>query len=214
MNMLKCFKIVFSAVLLLAVPAVYAQDFVVTHAGDTLRGKIIALSSLSLKIKTSDKQNLRFNPQQVTEISDDGTRYLSRRVSHKSGEVWRFLRLVDGGAVNLLTMDDGYSPSVSLSSGVLGGGVMGGLGGLGVSVGTGRGKAPAYYVEKAGEDVILKDVVTRFMAGDNRKQEVAEILLSVMGDIPEVADKINGTSRFSEKVLRDLVSDYNDLSAH
>jgi len=55
-------------------------------------------------------------------------------------------------------------------------------------------------------------VVTRFMAGDSRKQEVAETLLNVMGDIPEIADKINNTSRFTEKTLRDLVYDYNDIS--
>lgn len=210
--MYKYLKIVSFALLLFSASSAYSQDYVLTSDRDTLNGKITSLTSASLKIKTEDKRTIKLNPQQVLRLSDDGTNYLSRQVDHKSGTVWRFLRLVDSGAVNLMTLDDGYSPSVSVSSGVLGGGVMGGLGGLGVSVGSGRGKSPAYYVEKNGESTILKDVVTRFMAGESRKQEVTEILLSIMGDIPEIADKINSTSRFTEKTLRDLVYDYNDLA--
>lgn len=209
--MYRYLRLVFSAFFLLFVSAGYSQDYVVTSAGDTLRGKIVGLTSSSLKIKTEEKRTIKLDPQQAKELSDDGTSYLSRQVYHKNGNAWRFLRLVDSGAVNLMTLDDGYSPSVSVSSGFTGGGVIGGLGGLGVSVGSGRGKAPAYYVEKNGTSAVLRDVVTRFMAGDSRKQEVAGILLSVMGDIPEVADKINNTSRFTEKTLRELVYDYNDL---
>lgn len=207
--MYKYFNAVFFTVLLLSVSAAYSQDYVLTSEGDTLRGKITALTSSSLKIKTEDKRTVKLSPEKVLRLSDNGASYLSRQVYHKQGSVWRFLRLVDSGAVNLLTLDDGYSPSVSVSSGVFGGGMMGGLG---VSLGSGRGKSPAYYVEKDGENTILKDVVTRFMAGDSRKQEVTEILLSVMGDIPEIADKINNASRFTEKTLRDLVYDYNDIS--
>ncbi len=208
--MYKLFKTVFFAVLLLSVSVAYSQDYVLTAEGDTLRGKITALTSSSLKIKTEDKRTVKLSPENVLRLSDNGMSYLSRKVYHKQGSVWRFLRLVDSGAVNLLTLDDGYSPSVSVSSGVFGGGMMGG--GVGVSLGSGRGKSPAYFVEKDGENTVLKDVVTRFMAGDSRKQEVTEILLSVMGDIPEIADKINNASRFTEKTLRDLVYDYNDIS--
>jgi hypothetical protein len=204
------FKFVFLTVLLLSVSAAHSQDYVLTSDGDTLRGKISALTSSSLKFKTDNKRTVKLSPEKVLRLSDNGTSYLSRQVYHKQGSVWRFLRLVDSGAVNLLTMDDGYSPSVSVSSGVFGGGGM--MGGLGVSLGSGRGKSPAYYVEKDAENIVLKDVVTRFMAGDSRKQEVTETLLNVMGDIPEIADKINNTSRFTEKTLRDLVYDYNDIS--
>jgi len=207
--MYKYFNAVFFTVLLLSVSAAYSQDYVLTSEGDTLRGKITELTSSSLKIKTEDKRTVKLSPEKVLRLSDNGASYLSRQVYHKQGSVWRFLRLVDSGAVNLLTLDDGYSPSVSVSSGVFGGGMMGGLG---VSLGSGRGKSPAYYVEKDGENTVLKDVVTRFMAGDSRKLEVTEILLSVMGDIPEIADKINNASRFTEKTLRDLVYDYNDIS--
>lgn len=207
--MYRYFRFVFSFVLLLSVSAAYSQDYVLTSAGDTLRGKITALTSSSLKIKSDNKKTVKLSPDKVFKLSDNGASYLSRQVYHKQGSVWRFLRLVDSGAVNLLTLDDGYSPSVSVASGVLGGGMMGGLG---VSLGSGRGKSPAYYVERNGETTVLKDVVTRLMAGDSRKQEVKEILLNVMGDIPEIADKINNTSRFTEKALRDLVYDYNDIS--
>lgn len=206
------FRIFFFCLFLLSVSEAYSQDRVITSEGDTLQGRITGLTSTSLKIKTADKRSLKLKPQQVLRLSFEGVSYLSRQINHKSGDVWRFLRLVDSGAVNLLTLDDGYSPSVSVSSGILGGGVMGGLGGLGVSVGSGRGKSPAYYVEKNGETTVLKDLITRFMAGDNRKQEVTEILLGIMGDIPEIADKINNTSRFTEKTLRNLVYDYNDLA--
>ena len=206
------FRIFFFCLFLLSVSEAYSQDRVITSEGDTLQGRISGLTSTSLKIKTADKRSLKLKPQQVLRLSFEGVSYLSRQINHKSGDVWRFLRLVDSGAVNLLTLDDGYSPSVSVSSGILGGGVMGGLGGLGVSVGSGRGKSPAYYVEKNGETTVLKDLITRFMAGDNRKQEVTEILLGIMGDIPEIADKINNTSRFTEKTLRNLVYDYNDLA--
>lgn len=206
------FRIFFFCLFLLSVSEAHSQDRVITSEGDTLQGRISGLTSTSLKIKTADKRSLKLKPQQVLRLSFEGVSYLSRQINHKSGDVWRFLRLVDSGAVNLLTLDDGYSPSVSVSSGILGGGVMGGLGGLGVSVGSGRGKTPAYYVEKNGERTVLKDVITRFMAGDNRKQEVTEILLGIMGDIPEIADKINNTSRFTEKTLRNLVYDYNDLA--
>lgn len=207
--MYKYLKTVFFTVLLLSFSAAYCQDYVLTSDGDTLHGKITALSSSSLKIKTDNNRTVKLPPQKVLQLSDNGTSYLSREVYHKQGSVWRFLRLVDSGAVNLLTLDDGYSPSVSVSSGVFGGGMMGGLG---VSLGSGRGKSPAYYVEKDGQNTVLKDVVTRLMAGDSRKQEVKEILLSIMGDIPEIADKINSASRFTEKTLRDLVYDYNDIS--
>lgn len=210
--MYKFFKIILPVFLLFTAPAVYSQDYIVTSAGETVRGKITAFTSSSLKLKTENKRTVKYSPEQILKVSDDGITYLSRQVYHKNGDAWRILRLVDSGAVNLLTLDDGYSPSVSVSTGVLGGGVMGGLGGLGVSLGSGRGKSPAYYVEKSGERTILKDVVTRFMAGDSRKQEVTELLLTVMGDIPEVADKINNTSRFTEKTLRDLVYEYNDIS--
>lgn len=206
------FRIFFFCLFLLSVSEAHSQDRVITSEGDTLQGRISGLTSTSLKIKTADKRSLKLKPQQVLRLSFEGVSYLSRQINHKSGDVWRFLRLVDSGAVNLLTLDDGYSPSVSVSSGILGGGVMGGLGGLGVSVGSGRGKSPAYYVEKNGERTVLKDVITRFMAGDNRKQEVTEILLGIMGDIPEIAEKINNTSRFTEKTLRNLVYDYNDLA--
>lgn len=206
------FRIFFFCLFLLSVSEAHSQDRVITSEGDTLQGRISGLTSTSLKIKTADKRSLKLKPQQVLRLSFEGVSYLSRQINHKSGDVWRFLRLVDSGAVNLLTLDDGYSPSVSVSSGILGGGVMGGLGGLGVSVGSGRGKSPAYYVEKNGETTVLKDVITRFMAGDNRKQEVTEILLGIMGDIPEIAEKINNTSRFTEKTLRNLVYDYNDLA--
>jgi len=206
------FRIFFFCLFLLSVSEAYSQDRVITSEGDTLQGRISGLTSTSLKIKTADKRSLKLKPQQVLRLSFEGVSYLSRQINHKSGDVWRFLRLVDSGAVNLLTLDDGYSPSVSVSSGILGGGVMGGLGGLGVSVGSGRGKSPAYYVEKNGETTVLKDLITRFMAGDNRKQEVTEILLGIMGDIPEIAEKINNTSRFTEKTLRNLVYDYNDLA--
>jgi len=207
--MYKYFKTVFFTVLLLSVSVAYSQDYVLTSEGDTLRGKITALTSSSLKIKTEDKRTVKLNPEKVLRLSDNGTSYLSRQVYHKQGSVWRFLRLVDSGAVNLLTLDDGYSPSVSVSSGVFGGGMMGGLG---VSLGSGRGKSPSYYIERNGEDTVLKDVITRFMAGESRKQEVTEILLSIMGDIPEIAGKINNASRFTEKTLRDLVYEYNDIS--
>lgn len=206
------FRIFFFCLFLLSVSEAHSQDRVITSEGDTLQGRISGLTSTSLKIKTADKRSLKLKPQQVLRLSFEGVSYLSRQINHKSGDVWRFLRLVDSGAVNLLTLDDGYSPSVSVSSGILGGGVMGGLGGLGVSVGSGRGKSPAYYVEKNGETTVLKDVITRFMAGDNRKQEVTQILLGIMGDIPEIAEKINNTSRFTEKTLRNLVYDYNDLA--
>lgn len=206
------FRIFFFCLFLLSVSEAHSQDRVITSEGDTLQGRISGLTSTSLKIKTADKRSLKLKPQQVLRLSFEGVSYLSRQINHKSGDVWRFLRLVDSGAVNLLTLDDGYSPSVSVSSGILGGGVMGGLGGLGVSVGSGRGKTPAYYVEKNGETTVLKDVITRFMAGDNRKQEVTQILLGIMGDIPEIAEKINNTSRFTEKTLRNLVYDYNDLA--
>lgn len=207
--MYRYFRFIFFFVLLLSVSAAYSQDYVLTSEGDTLRGKITALTSSSLKIKTDKKKTVKHSPDKVLKLSDNGVSYLSRQVYHKQGSVWRFLRLVDSGAVNLLTLDDGYSPSVSVSSGVFGGGMMGGLG---VSLGSGRGKSPAYYVERKGENTVLKDVVTRLMAGDSRKQEVREILLNIMGDIPEIADKINNASRFTEKTLRDLVYDYNDIS--
>lgn len=205
-------KTAFLCLFFLRVSAACSQDRVVTSEGDTLRGKITGLTPTSLKIKTEDKRTVKLKPQQVLELSTDGVSYLSRQISSKNSDVWRILRLVDSGTVNLMVLDDGYSPSVSVSSGVLGGGVMGGLGGLGVSIGSGRGKTPAYYVEKNGERTVLKDVITRFMAGDSRKQEVTETLLSIMGDIPEIADKINSTSRFTEKTLRSLVYDYNDIA--
>jgi|GEM_PF-1340629 len=199
-------KLAFSAILMLCLTSAYSQDRLVTTEGTTLRGKITSVGKSSLKLKTEDGKTKKFSPLQVASFYDDGNRYLSRQVMDKKDAVWRFVRVIDAGAVNLMTIDEGYSPGLQVGTTI----ASMGMGGMGVSIGGGR-KKPAYYIQKKDDTHVLEDILPGFLAGESRKQKVIEILHQAMGDIPEIADRINNM-RFNSKTLEALVKDYNDLA--
>lgn len=195
-------KLLVLVVLFLALaPNVFSQDFVITSEGDTIKGIVSLVSNDALKIKTTEKKTVKLKSTQVKKVYTDRTIYLSREIL-KSGSTPKFVRIVDSGAVNLLTLDGGSSSGVRVSTGLYGG-----IGGI--SVGGGPQRSPSFYVEKSGEVTVLKDVITRLMAGENRRNEVIEILLDVMGDDPELAKRISASTKFTEKLIRDFVYEYN-----
>lgn len=200
-------KFAFSAILIFCLSSVYSQDRLVTAEGTTIRGKITGVGTSSIKLKTEDGKTKKFSPLQVASFYDDGNRYLSRQVMDKKDAVWRFVRVVDAGTVNLMTIDEGYSPGLQVGTAV----ASMGMGGIGVSVGGGR-KKPAYYIQKKDSTNVLEDILPGFLAGESRKQKVVEILQQAMGDIPEIAERINLDMKFTSKMLETLVKDYNDLA--
>jgi hypothetical protein len=188
-------KNVLIVLLLISNLHLFAQDYVIKATGDTIKGTILRSDISMLKIQPLSGKSFKLYPLDVKEFRRDGALFLSRAMYRKYGNEQQFIGVEIEGKVNLLSI--GGSAPVMMSTG--GGGMM-------MTGGGGRG---TYYVEKNGAVTVLQDVITGAFSGEKRLNEVRNLLLAVMGDDAEIAEKINQTVYFSGKVVRKLVEDYN-----
>ena len=186
-------KNLFIALLLIFNLHLFAQDYVIKATGDTIRGNILRLNKSMLKIQPLSGKSFKLYPRDVREFRQNGALFLSREIKYSNEP--QFICVEIEGIVNLLIIG-GRSP-VMTSDG------SGGIRMLGAE------ERRTYYVEKNGAVTVLQDVITDPSSGKKRLNEVRNLLLAVMGDDAEIAEKINQTDFFGRWAVRKLVEDYN-----
>lgn len=170
---------------------VSAQDYVVKFSGDTIKGEILRSSNTIVKIKPVFGRAVKFNPMEAKEFSRSNNVFLSREIFYgEFGNEQEFVKLVEKGAINLLTIS--FSRFGYMEPRVGGGAVM-----------RGGGQTTWYFVERAGEVTALK----YFLPNSSNSQAV---FLQVMGDDPEIVTKIKSRKYYSQKLIVELVREYNE----
>ncbi len=186
-------KNLFIALLLISSLHLSAQDYVIKATGDTIRGNILRLNKSMLKIQQLSGKSFKLYPRDVKEFRRDGALFLSREI--KYGKEPQFIGVEIEGKVNLLIIG-GSTPRMMSDE-------RGGIKMIGAD------ERRTYYVEKNGAVTVLQDVITDPFSGKKRLNEVRNLLLAVMGDDAEIAEKINQTGFFGRWAVRKLVEDYN-----
>jgi len=173
-----------------------AQDYVITKEGKTLRGEITKFNDLSVKIKPSNGRAKKFYAEDIKQFKKAGRLYLSREVYSRYGNEQKLLKVEKQGVVNLLMIDGKFNSTFNFAPSPFG-------------YPSQKRGPDLYYVEKSGEVTILTEISAGALASEKRRKQIIEVLLTVMGDKPEIAEKIKVQTAFNAKYLTSLVAAYN-----
>ncbi len=207
-----------------------AQDFIVKKNDEVIRGTIKGTDYLSVFISQDDAADVVLQARDVNNFFWNGNSYLSKGFAGKKNFEYRFVKVVELGAVNLYSFGGEtlapvqkekkvrFSPGVGIGAGTGGfGGV--GLGG-GISIGGGNRNgtperpagAPAvrYFIEKPGSGP-LQEIPVKAITDEDKKAEVKDILLRKLGDVPEIKTRIETETTFNSRDLLELIKAYNAL---
>lgn len=221
-------KFLFSAFFLLFLAGqIAAQDFIVKNNDDVIRGTIKGTDYFSVFISANDETDMILPAKDVKNFFWNGNSFLSKGFANGKNFEYRFVKVLEMGAVNLYAFGGGtlmppvkekkvkFRPSIGIGTGTGGFGGMG-MGG-GVSLGGGRSAAPErpagapavrYFIEKLGTGP-LQEVPMKAITDDDKKAAVKAVLLQKMGDNVNVKAKVERSTDFNSRDVIELVQAYN-----
>ncbi|WP_231460559.1 hypothetical protein [Pedobacter sp. Leaf132] len=205
-----------------------AQDFIVKNNDDVIRGTIKGTDYFSVYISANDEADVILLAKDVKNFFWNGNSYISKGFANKKNFEYRFVKVIETGAINLYSFGGGtlmpvkkeknvrFRPSIGIGTGT---GGLGGMGmGGGISIGGGRNSGPEppigalvvrYFIEKPGTGP-LQEIPIKAITEDTRKAEVRSILLQKLGDKPAIKEKIEANSSLNSKDVVELVREYNE----
>ena len=211
----------------LSVNSVSAQDVIVKNSDEVIRGTIKGTDYFSVYISANDEADVILPAKDIKNFFWNGNSFVSKGFANGKNFEYRFVKVIELGAVNLYSFGGGtlvpavkekkvkFRPSVGIGTGTGGFGGMG-MGG-GISIGGGRNSAPErpagapvvrYFIEKPGTGP-LQEVPMKALTDEDKKVNVKNILLQKMSDQPNLKNKIESTSEFNSRDVIELVKEYN-----
>ncbi|PWS32418.1 hypothetical protein [Pedobacter paludis] len=205
-----------------------AQDFIVKNNDEVIRGTIKGTDYFSVFISANDEADVILPAKDVKNFFWNGNSYVSKGFANKKDFEYRFVKVIEMGAVNLYSFGGEtlvpiqkekkvkFRPSIGIGTGTGGFGGMG-MGG-GISIGGGRNSAPErpagapvirYFIEKPGTGP-LQEIPIKGITEDSRKPEVKTILLQKLGDKPELKAKVEANADLNSRDVIELVKAYNE----
>lgn len=221
-------KILLSILLFLSVSTgSFAQDFILKNNDEVIRGTIKGTDYFSVLISANDEADVILPAKDVKNFFWNGDSYLSRGFANGRNFEYRFVKVIELGAVNLYAFGGGtlmpptkdkkvrFRPSVGIGTGT---GGFGGIGmGGGISIGGGRSAAPErpagapavrYFIEKPGAGP-LQEVPMKAITDDDKKASVKTILLQKLGDNESMRAKVENSVSFDSREVIELIKAYN-----
>lgn len=204
-------------------PLLRAQDAVLISEGNFIRGVIKGTNFVSVAIADEENVIKEFAAKDIQSFLWNGVTYVSKPILLKKKPEIRFFKVIETGTVNLYSYGESAGveerqqprpkirPSVGVGMGT--GGFGGGLGG-GVSIDLGggrrnqevsptavRGKV-SYFIEKPGTGPMQE-------VSFGNTTAVKNLLLQKLNNDEGLAESINATDSFDEKILVALIKSYN-----
>jgi len=207
----------------------FAQDFVIRNNDDVIRGTIKGTDYFSVFISENDEKDVILPAKDVKNFFWNGNSFVSKGFANGKNFEYRFVKVIEMGAVNLYSFGGGtlvppvkekkvrFRPSVGIGTGTGGFGGMG-MGG-GISIGSGRSAEPErpagapairYFIEKPGAGP-LQEVPMKAITDEDKKAIVKSILTQKLGDKPMVKAKIESSTEFNSKDVVEWVKEYNEI---
>lgn len=207
--------------------SVRAQDFIVKNNDEVIRGTIKGTDYFSVFISANDESDVVLPAKDVKNFFWNGNSFLSKGFPNGKNFEYRFVKVMELGAVNLYSFGGGtlvpaakekkvrFRPSVGIGAGTGGFGGMG-VGG-GISIGGGRNArsdkfpgAPAvrYFIEKPGTGP-LQEVPMKAVTDEEKKAAVKAVLLQKLGDQPGTKSKIEAAETANSKDVVEWIKEYN-----
>lgn len=211
------------ALLFLFSPMIKAQDAVLISEGNFIRGVIQGTNFSSVAIMDDERVVKQFEAKNIQSFLWNGVTYVSKPILVKKKPEFRFFRVIETGRVNLYSFGEDAAvkqvaqprakvrPSVGVGMGT--GGFGGGVGG-GVSINLGGGRRDdepvtnavrgkiSYFIEKPGTGPMQEVSFSNTTAARN-------LLLQKLNNDEGLAESINATESFDERILLALVKSYN-----
>ncbi|UKT63612.1 hypothetical protein [Pedobacter mucosus] len=219
--------LLFIAFVLINFQASLAQDFIVKNDDAVIRGTIKGTDYFSVFISADDKADVILQAKDVKNFFWNGNSYVSKGFANKKNFEYRFVKVIEMGAVNLYAFGGEtlvpmknekrvrFRPSVGIGTGTGGFGGMG-VGG-GISIGGGRSNMPErpagapvvrYFIEKPGAGP-LQEIPIKAITDDEKKRAVKTILLQKLGDQPDLLAKIESSTELNSRDVIEFVKEYN-----
>ncbi|TCD12895.1 hypothetical protein EZ449_02290 [Pedobacter frigidisoli] len=218
----------FIIIFLFATNTLFAQDFIVKNNEDVVRGTIKGTDYFSVYISENDQADVILPAKDVKNFFWNGNSFLSKGFANGRNFEYRFVKVIEMGAVNLYSFGGGtlmpaskekkvkFRPSIGIGTGT---GGYGGIGmGGGVSIGGGgRNSGPElpagapvvrYFIEKPGAGP-LQEVPMKAITDEDKKASVRTILLQKLGDQPDLKVKVENSAEFNSRDVIELVKAYN-----
>jgi len=214
---------------LFSITHLFAQDFIVKNNDDVIRGTIKGTDYFSVLISANDESDVVLPAKDVKNFFWNGNTFLSKGFANGKNFEYRFVKVIELGAVNLYSFGGGdlvpaakdrkvrFRPSVGIGAGTGGFGGMG-MGG-GISIGGGgssrrekQAGAPAvrYFIEKPGSGP-LQELSVKAIIDDDKRAAVRTILLQKLGDAPGFKEKVEYSSEYNIRDVIELVKAYNEV---
>jgi len=225
---MKTFKCIL-ALIFLNFSMASAQDFIVKNNDDVIRGTIKGTDYFAVLISANDESDVVLPAKDVKSFFWNGNTYFSKGFANKKNFEYRFVKVIEMGAVNLYAFGGEtlmpvqkekkvkFRPSVGIGTGTGGFGGMG-MGG-GISIGGGRSSGPErpagapvvrYFIEKPGAGP-LQEIPIKAITEEDKKALVRTILLQKLGDVPAVKAKIESDVNLNSREVTDWVKAYNEV---
>ena len=213
---------------LFSITHLFAQDFIVKNNDDVIRGTIKGTDYFSVLI-SANESDVVLPAKDVKNFFWNGNTFLSKGFANGKNFEYRFVKVIELGAVNLYSFGGGdlvpaakdrkvrFRPSVGIGAGTGGFGGMG-MGG-GISIGGGgssrrekQAGAPAvrYFIEKPGSGP-LQELSVKAITDDDKRAAVRTILLQKLGDAPGFKEKVEYSSEYNIRDVIELVKAYNEV---
>lgn len=212
---------------LFSITHLFAQDFIVKNNDDVIRGTIKGTDYFSVLISANDESDVVLPAKDVKNFFWNGNAFLSKGFANGKNFEYRFVKVMELGAVNLYSFGGGdlvpaakdrkvrFRPSVGI------GAVTGGFGGMGggISIGGGgiaRREKPAgasavrYFIEKPGSGP-LQELSVKAITDDDKRAAVRTILLQKLGDAPGFKEKVEYSAEYNIRDVIELVKAYNEV---
>ncbi|MCZ4243377.1 hypothetical protein [Pedobacter punctiformis] len=209
---------------------VSAQDFVVKNNDEVIRGTIKGTDYFSVFISQNDEADVVLSASNVKNFFWNGDTYLSKGFANKKNFEYRFVKVIELGAVNLYAFGGGtlmpvqkerkvrFRPSVGIGAGAGGYSGMGMGGGISIGGGGNRNNTPEqlagsmavrYFIEKPGTGP-LQELPIKAITDADKKAVVKSILLQKLGDQSALLEKVEANTELNSRDVIELVKAYNE----
>ncbi|WP_316795813.1 hypothetical protein [Pedobacter agri] len=214
--------------LLFTANTISAQDFIVKNNDDVIRGTIKGTDYYSVYISANDEADVILPAKDVKNFFWNGNSFLSKGFANGKNFEYRFVKLIELGAVNLYSFGGGtlvpavkekkvkFRPSIGIGTGTGNFGGMGMGGGIGVGLGN-RNAAPErpagapairYFIEKPGSGP-LQEVPMKAITDEDKTANVKTILLQKLGDNLSLKSKVESSTALNSREVIELIKEYN-----
>ncbi|WP_231425794.1 hypothetical protein [Pedobacter sp. Leaf250] len=214
--------------LLFTANTISAQDFIVKNNDDVIRGTIKGTDYYSVYISANDEADVILPAKDVKNFFWNGNSFLSKGFANGKNFEYRFVKLIELGAVNLYSFGGGtlvpavkekkvkFRPSIGIGTGTGNFGGMGMGGGIGVGLDN-RNAAPErpagapairYFIEKPGSGP-LQEVPMKAITDEDKTANVKTILLQKLGDNLSLKSKVESSTALNSREVIELIKEYN-----